>query len=62
MKKQPEFRIIEVKKGNLTTYQAQVKILWWRSFYVSHGGDVRYYYSPSRSKEMEMGYIEDRNR
>ena len=60
MKKQPEFRILEVQKGGLTTYQAQVKKRWWwRSFYISHRGNVKFYYSPSRSKSVELGYIEE---
>jgi len=58
MKKQPEFRILEIQKGGLTTYQAQVKRRWrWRSFYVNTRGDVVLWYSPSRYKSGEQNSI-----
>jgi len=59
MKKQPEFRILEIQKGGLTTYQAQVKRLWWRSFYVNTRGDVVFWYSPTRVKAREEDSIEE---
>jgi hypothetical protein len=60
MKKQPEFRILEIQKGGLTTYQAQVKRRWrWRSFYVNYQGNVVFWYSPSRFHSGEQKYIEE---
>ena len=59
MKKQPQFRILEIQKGGLKTYQAQVKRLRWRSFYVNTQGNVVFWYAPGRSKANEQRSIDD---
>jgi len=53
------FRILVINRGKIVVYQAQVKNLFWRSFFCTSSGELWYDFSPDTEKKYKLNDIEN---
>jgi len=52
------FRILKIYRGKIIVYQAQMKNIFWRSFWCGSNGVLYYRYSPTNWRNDELSSIE----
>lgn len=63
MKIKKKFRVLTIKRGFITVYQAQMKNRFrWKSFYCKSDGVCSFFYNPTTDKEWEYNSIENYRR